>query len=88
MCVYEYMYIYIYVYAKPLPIAPRKYYGIIILNDHVGLQVVPRHGPTDPPAGTHRRDREVFHLAAEVYAAVNLATNTKEQVRRQSTITA
>ena len=68
-------------YRKPLPCPKSRFYEGIMIDDHLGVQLVPRATPPER-SQEKMRDEEVFQSAQQAYASEGLEPHEKKRVRR------
>ena len=70
-------------YRNPLPDPPSKFYEGVMIDDHLGLQLLERKGSLRTTLAQEGRDQQVFANAERAYLAANLESHPKKRQRRQ-----
>ena len=69
-------------YRNPLPDPPSRFYEGIMIDDHLGLQLLEWQGSMRATLEQPARDLEAFASAEKAYAAANLEAHPKKRQRR------
>ena len=69
-------------YRKPLPLSRTGYYEGVMIDDHLGVQLLPRKKSRKQTLEQPARDQEAFAAAKEAYATVSLEAHEKKKKRR------
>lgn len=69
-------------YRKKVPYYASGFYEGVMIDDRVGVQLVPKKGAAQALRGDRRRDTEASEASDEQYAAVELEVNARKNVRR------
>ena len=69
-------------YRKPVPNTPEGFYEGIMIDDHLGVQLLKRQASQKATLAQPGRDLEAFGCAAQAYADTGLETHPKKRVRR------
>ena len=72
-------------YKKPMPCPKSNFYEGIMIDDHLGVQLLPKTRRLLQGAEISARDTEVFQAAGNAYRAVNLEAHEGKKVRRSPT---
>ena len=75
-------------YRRPLPYPPTGYYEGIMIDDHLGIQLLERRSSIKQTLEQSGRDLEAFDLAREAYQHANLEAHEKKKVRRSMEVKA
>ena len=69
-------------YRKPLPIPVSGYYEGVMIDDHLGVQLLKRKANLKATLQQTGRDMAAFEAASTAYAATNLEAHPGKRVRR------
>ena len=69
-------------YRHPLPKPESGYYEGIMIDDHLGVQLLPWKGDEVTTLAQEGRDQQVFEAATAAYNSVDLRTHEGKKVRR------
>ena len=69
-------------YRRPLPLPPTGFYEGIMIDDHLGIQLLERKSSVKATLEQPGRDKEAFDLAQEAYQHGNLVAHEKKKMRR------
>lgn len=69
-------------YRKPLPLTQTGFYEGVMIDDHLGLQLLPRRNSRKRTLSQPGRDQEAFQEADKAYEAVGLQAHPKKKQRR------
>ncbi|CAE7447660.1 unnamed protein product [Symbiodinium natans] len=69
-------------YRNPLPDPPSKFYEGIMIDDHLGIQLLERRSSLRATLDQAGRDEEAFASAEQAYAEANLESHPKKRQRR------
>ena len=75
-------------YRRPLPYPSTGYYEGIMIDDHLGIQLLERRSSIKQTLEQSGRDLEAFDLAREAYQHANLEAHEKKKVRRSMEVKA
>ena len=75
-------------YKKPMPCPKTNFYKPFMVDDHLGVQLLPKTRRLLQGAEISARDTEVFQAAGNAYRAVNLEAHEGKKVRRSPTFKA
>ncbi|CAK9087736.1 unnamed protein product [Durusdinium trenchii] len=69
-------------YRKPLPLSTTGFYEGVMIDDHLGVQLLPRLSSRKRALAQPGRDEAAFASAEEAYAKVGLEAHPKKRRRR------
>lgn len=69
-------------YRFPLPIPPSDFYEGVMIDDHLGIQLLPRKGNLKRTIAQVGRDQAAFAAAETAYSMHGLEAHPKKRVRR------
>ena len=69
-------------YRKPLPLSTTGFYEGVMIDDHLGVQLLPRLSSRKRTLAQPGRDEAAFASAEEAYAKVGLEAHPKKRRRR------
>ena len=69
-------------YRKPVPNPTSRFYEGVMIDDHLGLQLLARKRTRQETLAQPGRDQEVFAAARRAYESNNLEAHAKKEVRR------
>lgn len=69
-------------YRKPLPVPPSKYYEGVMIDDHLGVQLLQKRSTLKETVKQPGRDLQAFQSAEHAYNSTGLETHPGKKVRR------
>lgn len=69
-------------YRKPLPVPPSKYYEGVMIDDHLGVQLLQKRSTLKETVKQPGRDLQAFQSAEHAYNSTGLEAHPGKKVRR------
>ena len=69
-------------YKKPIPVSRSGFYEGIMIDDHLGIQILKRKGSIQATLKQPGRDQRVFEQSDQAYSEVGLEAHPGKKVRR------